>query len=558
VSCPSGTYAALQEKVVAASGRRSLHWRSLGFLGLALCALVVLVLGRQALSASASQGQSGAVVRVGFKAGDVDSLDPALSYAVASWMLLDTTCALLVRPGGGSHAGSGLQPEVVTGLPRVSHDGKTLTFTLRSGFRFSNGAPVRASAFVRAINRTLAPEMKSPWADYLRDIVGAEQVIAGKAEAATGAVDKGNTLVIRLRRRVADFLPRTTFLCAVPPTLPIDAEGIGAFHAAGPYYVAEHRPGERALIRRNRFYGGARERHVEGFDVDLRASSHEEVLDRIERGEVDWGWVLSPFYFDPSRRLAARYGVNRSQFFLRPGFTFRGYAFNTSRPLFRNNPRLRRAVSFAIDRSAFRRAAGGELSSRLTDQYLPPAMRGFRDARIYPLHGPDLPRARALAQGHTRGGKALLYTIDMPNHVSFAQSIKQNLAKIGLEVRIKAVPLQAYFGGLMANGPYDLGFATWTPDYGDPYAVLNVQLEGRFIGAWNWPRFASPEYDRLLRSAARLEGAARYRAYGKLDVKIARDAAPMVAIDYPNDPLLVSKRLGCVAGSFDLAAVCLK
>ena len=84
------------------------------------------------------------------------------------------------------------------------------------------------------------------------------------------------------------------------------------------------------------------------------------------------------------------------------------------------------------------------LSSRLTDQYLPPAMRGFRDADIYPLDGPDLGRARALARGHTRSGKVLLYTVDPPHHLAFAQSIKQNLAKIGLDVQIKGIPRQAY------------------------------------------------------------------------------------------------------------------
>jgi peptide/nickel transport system substrate-binding protein len=527
-------------------------------LGLVLCLSVLVVLVQPGASVSGAKLRSGGVVRVAYKGSDVDSLDPALSYSVASALLLAPTCALLLSSSGGSHGGSALQPEVAAGFPRVSSQGKTLTFTLRRGFRFSDGSPVRASAFARAINRTLAPEMKSPWADYLRDIIGADQVLAGKTAAAAGVVATGDTLVIRLKRSVPDFAFRTTFLCAVPPSLPADPEGIADFPAAGPYYVAEYRPGERIVIRRNRFYRGTRPHHVDGFDVDLRVSSQEEVLDRIERGDADWGWALPPVYFDPARRLAAKYGVNRAQFFLQPGYVFRGYAFNMSRPLFRDNPRLRQAVSFAIDRSAFRRAAGGPLSSRLTDQYLPPLMRGFRDARIYPLAGPDLRRAQALARGHTRGGEVLLYTIDAPHHLAFAQTIKQNLAKIGLEVRIKAFPIQAYFGRLMAGGPYDLGFATWVADYADPYAVLNVQLDGRFIGATNWPRFDSPEYNRLLRRAARLQGESRYRAYGELDVRLARDAAPMVAIDYLNDPVLVSKRVGCMGRAFELAAVCLK
>jgi peptide/nickel transport system substrate-binding protein len=500
-------------------------------------------------------GQDG-VVRIALRGADIDSLDPALAYEVLTATLLDPTCARLMayerRPR------STLEPEVAAGFPRISRDFKTYRFTLRSGFRFSDGRPVHASAFARAINRTLAPGVKSPWAAYTRVIIGAEDVLAGKTAAAAGVVARGNILVVRFKRSVPDFPAQTTFLCAVPPELPSDPEGVAAFPAAGPYYVAEYRPGERLVIRRNTFYGGKRPHHVDGFTADLRLSSPEEVLDRIESGQADWGWALPPAYFDPARRLAAKYGVNRSQFFVRPGSTFRGYAFNTSRPLFRNNPQLRRAVNFAIDRSALRRIAGGPLSSRLTDQYLPPAMAGFRDAHIYPLSGPDFRRARALARGHTRGGKLTLYTIDLPVHISFAQSIKQNLAKIGLDTQIKAIPLRAYFGRLMARGAYDLGFATWTPDYNDPYAVLNVQLDGRFIGATNWPRFDSTKYNRLLRRVARLQGAARDRAYGGLDVQLAREASPMAAVDYFNDPTLVSKRVGCIGRTFDLTAICLK
>lgn len=543
----------------AAEAGRAARSRVYASLALLLCIGVSLVLAGPSALGSTEKAPPDGIVRVALRGADVDSLDPALAYSVASGTLLDTTCALLLRHAREPHGlGSSLQPEVAAGYPRVSGDGKTYTFTLRSGFRFSDGTSVHASAFARAINRTLARGVKSPWAAYTRDIVGAEEVLGGKTTAAAGVVAQGDTLVIRLKRLVPDFVARTSFMCAVPPALPTDPEGVAAFPAAGPYYIAEYRPAERVVIRRNPFYGGKRPHHVDGFTIDLRVSSHEEVLDRIERGQADWGWALPPVYFDPARRLAAKYGVNKSRFFVRPGSTFRGYAFNTSRPLFRDNPQLRRAVNFAIDRSALRRAAGGPFSSQLTDQYLPPDMAGFRDARIYPLNGPNLRRARALARGNTRSGKVVLYTIDLPHHLSFAQSIRQNLAKIGLDVQIRGIPLEAYFGRLMARGPYDLGFATWTPDFDDPYAVLNIQLDGRFIRATNWPRFDSVKYNRLLRRAALLRGAARYRAYGQLDVRLAREAAPMVAVDYLNDAALVSKRVGCIGRSFDLAAICLK
>jgi hypothetical protein len=66
-------------------------------------------------------------------------------------------------------------------------------------------------------------------------------------------------------------------------------------------------------------------------------------------------------------------------------------------------------------------------------------MPGFSDARIYPLDGPDLRKARALARGRTRGGKALLYVIAPPPQFDLldAQIVKANLAKVGLHVMIK-------------------------------------------------------------------------------------------------------------------------
>jgi peptide/nickel transport system substrate-binding protein len=524
----------------------------------ALCAAVLLA--QPSAFGSDSTARQGGTAELVYVGGDIDSLDPALTYSVAASQLVDVTCALLLRQRRAGHGvGSSLQPEVASRLPRASRDRTTFTFTLRRDFRFSDGSPVRASAFARAINRTLAPGLRSPWAAYTRDIVGAERVLAGKATEAAGITAHGNTLIVRFKRAVPEFPAQTaSFLCAVPPTLPADPEGVVAYPTAGPYYVTEYRPGERVVLRRNPFYAGKRPQHVDGFDVDLRLASHEEVLDRIESGAADWGWALSLAYFDPARRLAAKYGVNRSRFFVEPGSSFRGYAFNTSRPLFRNNPQLRRAVSFAIDRAALRRAGGGQYSSRLTDQYLPPSMPGFREARIYPLERPDLRRARALARGHTRDGKAILYAPSLPNHVAFAQSIKQNLAKIGVEVEIETFPLRPYFGRLMANGPYDLGFATWTPDFDDPYGVLNVQLDGQFIGATNWSRFDSPKFNRLLRRAALLQGEARRRAYGKLDAQLAREEAPMVAVDVFTSPTLVSKRVGCIGKTFDLASICLK
>ena len=525
--------------------------------------------GAGAAPGSAARSQQGGIFRVSLhSAAGIDYMDPALASSPPGWALLDTTCArLMAYPDKPPPEGFQLRPEVAAAFPAVSSDRKTYTFKLRKGFRFSDGSRVGASAFARAINRALAPEMNSPGVVYTRDIVGAGRVLTGKAAAASGVVARGDTLVVRLTRPAPDFPQRmaSTYFCAVPPSLPIDPEGVGVFPSAGPYQVVEYRRGERVALRRNRFYGGSRPHHVDGFDVDLRAASPQEVLQRVERGEADWGHTISGIYFDPALRLVEKYGLNRSQLFLRPGLTLRMIALNSSRPLFRDNVALRRAVNLALNRRGLV-AVAGSLVSRPTDQYLPSILPGFKDADIYPLEDADLERAKALARGNLRGGKAVLYVNSSPIPMGIGQLVKQQLAQIGLDVEIRGIPIHsassAYFRKLATPGePWDLAFGLWSPSYIDPYAYINLLLESRYLGATNFARFVSRPLDRQMRRAARLpQGSDRNSAYAALDVRLAREAAPIAAVDVLNEPTLVSKRVGCIVlrPVLDLTAVCLK
>jgi peptide/nickel transport system substrate-binding protein len=497
----------------------------------------------------------------------LDNMDPALSFTAPGWALLDTTCArLMAYPDKAPPAGFRVQPEVAAAPPKISADLRTYTFTLRSGFRFSNGAPVTAAAFAHAINRALTPAMRSPGARFMLDIVGATAVRQGRSAGASGVVARGRTLTVRFTNPTPDFASRTTlpFFCAVPPTLPVDPEGFGVIPSAGPYTVTEYRAGERVVIRRNPYYGGSRPHHVDGFNVDLRAASPAEMLRQVERGDADWGHTLAAVFLDPTLDLVARHGVNRSRLFMKPGLTMRLFVFNSSRPLFRNNPQLRKAVNFALDRKALQAVGGGPLAGALTDQYLPPSVPGFRDAAIYPLDHADVPRARALARGNLRGGKAVLVASDFPPPIAAAQLAQRQLAEIGLDVTIKKVPQHiataAYLDALSADPSWDIALVLYTPNLPDPHAFINLLLDTRFIGGTNLSHFESRRYDDAMRSASRLPQARdRYRAYAALDARLAREAAPLAALSSVNEWTLVSKRVGCMVlrPVLDLTAVCL-
>ena len=513
--------------------------------------------------ASATEVREGGIFRVAFS--QLDYVDPALSYTQAGWLILDATCARLLRyPDKPPPEGYRLVPEVAVGYPKISGDGKTHTFTLRTGFRFSDGTPVRASAFARAINRTLAPGLNSAALQYTHDIAGAADVLAGKAQTAKGVIAQGNTLVVRFTRPMFDFPAKTTmsFFCAVPPTLPSDPEGYGVFPGSGPYTITEYRPGERVTLRRNRFYNGSRPHHVNGFNIDLVASP-SDVLDQVERGEADWGYANAPAYFAPGRDFVRRYGVNnKGRFYLQPGLVLRHLVFNHRRGPFRRNPALRRAVGFALDRQALVSAVStSPLAERVSDQVLPPGLPSYRDADIYPLRRPDLARARKLAGGNTRGGKVSLYVFDVAPVVSLAQLVAKQLGPIGLDVQIVRVPPAALVPKLLAPGePWDMAMLAWGPDFLDPFTYINQLYRFAPPLGGNFGGFDSPTYTRLMIEAARLRGAARDRAYGELDIRLARDAVPSLAISHWNEPTLVSKRVGCIVlrPTLDMTAVCLK
>lgn len=536
-----------------------------------LAALSVLLLGASVLvqPGSSARGQEGGIFRISLSpTAGLDYIDPALSFTQPGWALLDATCArLMTYPDKPAPAAYRLQREVAKSY-RVSKDFKKYTFTLRTGFRFSDGSPVRANAFSNAINRALQPFVNAAGKIHMRDIVGAGDVLSGKRRTASGVVARGNMLEVRFTRPAPDFLARTAmpFFCAVPPNLPSSAEGAGAFHSAGPYYVQEYRPGERVVVRRNPYYGGARKVHLDGFDVDLQGGTPQDMARRIDHNEADWGNGLAPVFTDPSLGLIAKFGVNEGRLWFRPGLTLRMLAFNSSRPLFRDNAELRKAVNFALDRKALLPTAGGPYASRITDQYLPYGIPGFRDVDVYPLDGPDLERAKSLAQGNLRSGKAVMYTTDVLPAVTLAQLVKQQLALIGLEIEVRRIPLHvasaAYLEKLAGRDEeWDIALVLWTPNIPNPHAYLNQLLEAQLLDGQTLTGFRSNTVSRELRAAARtLQTSARSGAYARLDALLAREYAPVATLNVVNEATFLSDRVGCIVlrPVLDLAVACLK
>ena len=377
--------------------------------------------------------------------------------------------------------------------------------------------------------------------------------------------------MIRLVAPNPDLVARLTepATCAVPSDTPLDPNGVSTLPSAGPYYLQSFTPGKAVVLVRNPNYHGSRPHIFEQIQVASGMSTGQAVAavtagtaDNITLSYADSSGLSGSVAAEASR-LAAEYGPGstaarhgRAQFFVSPQIGLDYFILNTHRPLF-SDVRMRQAVNYAINRSALAALGGGNGSTpdHPADHYLPPAMPGYRDVQVYPLT-PDLAKARALANGN--GRTAILYTANFSPLPQQAQIVKTDLAAIGLNVQIKTLTLQDLFAAEgNPDAPFDLAWLGWTPDFPDPYGVLNAVLEDNAIE----PDFNDPTYQRKLAAAARLSGLDRYLTYGRLDLDLARNAAPLAAFGNSAYNDFFSARIGCQTyGTYgiDLNALCVR
>ncbi len=533
---------------------------------------VTVTVALLAVFAGSAGAKSGHTAKAGAVGGtmtvdistDVDYTDPALDYLSTGWEIEYATCLKLMNyPDANGPKGSQLVPEAAAGFPKVSNNGKTYDFTVNAGFtKFSNGAPVTAANFKAAFDRDADPKMQSPSVPFFSDIVGSS------ASPVSGVKVKGSHLIFTLTHAAPDFLARTAmpFFCAIPTNLTHDPNGVLAPASAGPYYISDRVPNKSITIKKNPNYKGKRPHNVNQIDYVVGNSLDATYL-RVQQGAADYaaGGIPPASYAE----AAQKYGVNKSQFWVKPQLGVSYFAFNHDRPLFKGaaGTALAKAVNYAIDRKALL-AQGGYLAGKRTDQVLPPGIAGFRDANLYPLKGPDITTAKKwAAKAGVKDGQTIeFYTSNRGASPLQAQIVQFNLKQIGLNVNshLFARAVQIDKEGTRGE-PFDITSEGWIADYADPYDFINVLLCGCSLhdsNNNNVAYFNDPTYNKAMTAASLMSGAARYSAYGQLDVKMMNTNPPWAARNNYNDRILVSAKVGCFTYnsiySMDLAAACLK
>ena len=224
-------------------------------------------------------------------------------------------------------------------------------------------------------------------------------------------------------------------------------------------------------------------------------------------------------------------------------FTFKitdELAFDTKHGLFAD-PRMRQAVNYALDRPALAAALGDLVGGN----YLPPGLPGSLARHVYPLSGPDLARARALAGPH--GGHAVLAVCSDPGCTELGQIIQADLARIGIRIQLR--PYAGAIGSATTRSGADIVLAQAVAPYPDPAAFLKTALGGGF-GQDSLAKLAGLDRDQRVSAASQLE------------LQLMRGPAPLAAIGTPVIPEFFSVRVRChvfqpLEFGADLGSLCL-
>jgi peptide/nickel transport system substrate-binding protein len=540
------------------------------FPGLAPLAALALVLALSCAGTSlaASSAASGGTLRVNVQA-DTDYIDPALAYFQTSWQWEYSTCVKLVNyPDRGGQGASQLVPEAAATLPKVSKDGRTVTFRVPPGrFHFNTGEAVTAKTFQFVAMRDLNPKMKAfNAAGFLSDVVGAAAYSAGKAKTVPGIVLAGNQLTFKLTRPAPDFLSRIAmpFFCALPLTTPIDSRGLqGSVPGAGPYYLKSWTPKQQFVLARNPNYKGSRPHSFDSMVFTVGKSPDASLLE-VKAGQSDYALDgVSPSAYG---QLWKQYGpgTKDQRLFVNPTLAVNYLALNTSRPTFAKEP-VRQAVAYVIDRGALLAQLGAHAGIP-AEQLLPPTVLGYKPVRLYPLGTPtqaDLAKAKKLAAGAS--GSVTLYTCNSGPCPGQAALLQAYLAQIGLTVKIVSFERSAQFQKEGQRGePFDIAAEFWLADYADPVDFINVLLNGTTIsdtGNTNFSYFDDPAWNKRMAAAALATGANRANLYAQLDAGLAA-SAPIVPYAFAGQRDFFSGRIGCQtftpAYGMDLGKLCLR
>lgn len=412
----------------------------------------------------------------------------------------------------------------------ASADGLVWTFRLRDGLQWSNGDPLVADDFIQSWRRALNPDFAADNAGYLFALKNAEAYSTKKiprAEAVGAAAPDARTLVLTLERPTP-YLPA---LVSLPAWFPLNPRSLAKFAAMekrgtawtrpgnlvsnGAFTLAEWKPNARIVLAKNPRHREAATNRLER--VIFFPTENPDVEERDFRaGQLHVTWNLPVTKLATWRRenpTALRADSVQQINFLR---------FNTTRPPL-NDPRVRRALSLAVDRAAFAKSVlqgSREPATAIT----PPGTGGYTPRAAVAT---DLEEAKKLLAAAGFPGGQGLPVIDiqcrndeiMPR---LAEALQASWRRdLGVRTTISQVEQKTWIQNQQTLN-YGISTAAWTADFPDPVTFLGLFTAD---SSYNWTGWKNSGYEKLMDTAAAASDAKqRYEILQQAEALLLQEA----------------------------------
>jgi oligopeptide transport system substrate-binding protein len=461
---------------------------------------------------------------------DPETLDPHKTSTVyEAHILRDLFSGLVMQ-----YAKANVMPGAAESW-KVSDDGKVYTFNLRKGATWSNGDPVTADDFVYSFRRLEDPATAAEYASMLYVVKNAKEINEGKMkpeELGVKAVD-ANTFEVTLNAPTPYFLEMLTHQANYPvhkasiEKLKEEWIKAGNLVSNGAYTLAEFVPNDHIkLVKNPKFYEADQVKIdvVNYFPTEDRSTA----LKRYEAGELDSNDDM------PLEQLADMKAKFGDQVRIGPYLGTYYYAPKLDKEPW-SNPKLRRAISLAIDRDFLAEKVWG--NSMLPGySMVPPGIEGYEPAIADYAEKSQIDREdeakkilTELGYGPDKPLKLEIRYNTSENHKNTAVAIQEQLKPLGIEVTMVNTDTKTHYGHLEQKGDFDFARAGWIADYKDPETFLGIS---RKASGNNYSNYNSPKFEELMDKAAAAGGDPAERS------KILSQAERVLVDDLGNLPLL--------------------
>jgi len=438
---------------------------------------------------STSAGAAGGTFLSVAKGAPSGSPDPQINYTLQEWQLLIFSHDGLVafkRVGGTE--GTKLVPDLATSVPAPTNGGKTYTFTIRKGIKFSNGKELKPSDVKYTFERLFKIGQSPNAGSWYNVIVGGDACLKTPAtcnlDQGVVADDANNTVTFHLTKGDPEFLDQLAvpFAFILPTGTPNKEVQIPP-PGTGPYKWVEYNPNkEMKLVRNTYFKVWSKDAQPPGNpDVIVQkfGLSGEAQVTQVENGQADWMFDTPPA--DRLNEMSTKYA---SQVYVNPLTAVYYFAFNVRVPPF-NNLKARQGVNFATDRNALVKIYGGPKLAVPTCQILPPSFPGYEAYCPYTKNpgsgkwtAPDMAKAQQLINASgTKGATVKVNTDTTDVNKAFGLYFVGLLNKLGYKAQLQALsPDIQYPYCQNSKNKIQFCYSSWYQDYPAASDFLNVLL----------------------------------------------------------------------------------